>query len=129
MTNNSPHRDVSYNKIESIEVGVLESLPMLDRLQMKGNKLTSLRDVNFNQNSRLNFLDLSSNHIRDLPDNFLDKTMVTTAKLANNKITAITNETLSGVDGILQYLDLSYNHLRELSHVGLSAVETLYLDG
>ena len=107
----------------------MESLPMLDRLQLKGNKLSTLFGVDLNHNSRLTFLDLSSNNIKQLPQHFLDKTQVSTLKLANNKIRSISNETLSGVEGMLKYLDLAYNDLEELSHVGLSAVETLYLDG
>jgi len=75
-------------------------------------------------------LDLGSNGISHVPDNFFDQTALTTLILSNNKLTIFNNKTLAGLAGSLRFLDLSFNvDLEELSHVGLSAVDTLKLEG
>ena len=123
-------RDLSHNKIEWIEKGLLKLMPEIDRLHLEGNKISSLADLELSENSFLTMLDLGSNGISHVPDNFFDQTALTTLILSNNKLTIFNNKTLAGLAGSLRFLDLSFNvDLEELSHVGLSAVDTLKLEG
>jgi hypothetical protein len=104
-------------------------MPELDRLHLEGNEISSLEQLDLSQSAFLTMLKLGSNGITHVPDKFFDHTALTTLSLPNNKIKKFTNKTLEGLDGKLRFLDLSFNNLEELSHVGLSAVETLYLEG
>ncbi|XP_063673965.1 lutropin-choriogonadotropic hormone receptor-like isoform X2 [Bolinopsis microptera] len=122
--------DLSHNKIEWIEKGLLKLMPEIDRLHLEGNKISSLEELELSENSFLTMLDLGSNGISHVPDNFFDQTALTTLILSNNKLTIFNNKTLAGLAGTLRFLDLSFNvDLEELSHVGLSAVDTLKLEG
>ena len=88
-----------------------------------------MEQLDLSRSTFLTMLSMGSNGISSVPDYFFDGTALTTLSLPNNKITKFNNKTLAGVDGTLRFLDLSFNELEELSHVGLSAVESLYLEG
>ena len=120
---------MSHNKIKRIEEGFLSYLPELDRLHLDGNEISSMEQLDLSSSTFLTMLSMGSNGISSVPDYFFDGTALTTLSLPNNKITKFNNKTLAGVDGTLRFLDLSFNELEELSHVGLSAVESLYLEG
>lgn len=120
---------MSNNQIRKIDEDLFYLLPELERLHIQNNLLSTVDVLDLSSNIYLTMLNLGNNGLKHLPDNFLDKTSVTTLSLPNNQLTKLTNTTLAGVEGKLRFLDLSFNDLEELSHVGLSAVESLLLEG
>ena len=120
---------MSNNKISKIEGDLFQLLPELERLHIQNNLISSVEMLDLSTNIFLTMLNLGNNGLTHIPDNFLNNTSLTTLSLPNNQLTKLTNTTLAGVDGKLRFLDLSFNDLEELSHVGLSAVESLFLEG
>lgn len=94
-------------------------------------RITSLKNGDFEGLSSLQFLDLSHNFLRGLPDSvFTDVASLDTLNLEENLLAALPQGVFGALTG-LQYLDLSGNALTALpdsSFAGFTALKKLYLD-
>lgn len=94
-------------------------------------RIISLKNGDFEGLSGLQFLDLSHNFLRGLPDSvFADVASLDTLNLEENLLAALPEGVLAALTG-LEYLDLSDNALTALpdsSFSGFTALKKLYLD-
>ena len=94
-------------------------------------RITSLRNGDFEGLGGLQFLDLSHNFLRGLPDDiFADVASLDTLNLEENLLASLPQGVFGALTG-LEHLDLSGNALTALpdgSFSGFTALEKLYLD-
>ncbi len=95
------------------------------------DRITSLKSGDFQGLSGLQFLDLSGNFLRGLPDSvFADLAGLDTLDLRENRLAALPRDVFGPLAG-LEYLDLSDNVLTVLpdsSFAGMADLNSLFLD-
>lgn len=120
--------DLSSNKIEHIDICVLQSMPILHELDISFNKLETLTDGLFNSNAQLERLDFSDNLIRSIPKGIFEKLPnLAILLLSGNRLVTFPVQL-----PILEVLDLSFNqisNIREHNKENVYPHEFLFLGG
>jgi Leucine-rich repeat (LRR) protein len=104
--------DLSYNKISSLLPRDLSLAPGLQRLNLRGNRLSVLSDQSLTGLWSLAVLDLADNQLAALPATGLFHAAANLQELSlqNNSLASLGPDTLSGLDSLL-LLNLSRNAL------------------
>ncbi|KAL8618527.1 hypothetical protein ACOMHN_000672 [Nucella lapillus] len=119
------------NELESSSVGHPSSSHQVLRLDLSFNSLTSFPDVSHPIFKSLYHLNLSHNHIKEVPDSLLwSLAHLQSLDMSFNKLSVVPDFAHVQLP-LLKLLDLSHNSLREIPcgrFQGLFGLETLVLD-
>ncbi|EJD73809.1 leucine-rich repeat-containing protein 4B [Loa loa] len=117
--------DLSFNKIDMIDMKIFKYQTKLRVLRLKGNQLSSLQLDSFIDLRQLQILDLSTNQLLQLePSTFSILNNLQKLILSNNLLTKLQSETFVGLKN-LQQLDLSNNRLHTIGEHLFDDITTL----
>ncbi|CAG2204442.1 unnamed protein product [Mytilus edulis] len=92
--NSSYYIDLEDNQITTIQQGAFEALTALQRLYMRGNNLTFIKNDTFEHNINLQYLDLHNNQITTIqPGAFQNLAALLTLYLSGNNLTFVKYDT------------------------------------
>uniref|UniRef100_A0A915PSI7 LRRCT domain-containing protein n=1 Tax=Setaria digitata TaxID=48799 RepID=A0A915PSI7_9BILA len=118
--------DLSYNKIDMIDMKIFKYQTKLQVLRLKGNQLASLQLDSFAGLKELQFLDLSSNQLIQLePLSFADLGGLQELIISDNLLAMLLPDTFAGLKN-LQQLDLSNNRLHTIAQYLFDDIPTLH---
>uniref|UniRef100_A0A0R3RPA1 LRRCT domain-containing protein n=1 Tax=Elaeophora elaphi TaxID=1147741 RepID=A0A0R3RPA1_9BILA len=118
--------DLSFNKIDMIDVKIFKHQTKLRVLRLRGNQLSSLQLDSFVGLSQLQVLDLSANQLVQLePLSFPDLSDLQELIVSDNLFVTLLPDTFAGLKN-LQRLDLSNNRLHTIAQHLFDDVATLH---
>ena len=122
--------DLSFKGITSLSSGDFNDLSKLQYLNLSENKLSSLPEDVFNGLSNLEKLDLTYNGLRSLPEDVFDGlSNLQSISLGPNQLRSLSKDVFNGLSN-LKELDLAYSELNSLPEdifAGLSNLKELTL--
>ncbi|KAK8736212.1 hypothetical protein OTU49_004870 [Cherax quadricarinatus] len=124
------HPDVTqiflgYNEISEVTSQSLAGVTNLQTLSFKKNKITVIPPATLNSLSSLEFLDLSSNYLSELPTDLWTLTTLTHLYLGDNQLNDALNYNISNLVNV-EVLDLHLNQLSELPSESVSTLSNLH---
>ncbi|KAI4504455.1 hypothetical protein M0802_000005 [Mischocyttarus mexicanus] len=114
------------NKLTSIPTSALSSLDMLKKLEMQENKIRSIQEGEFEGLKSLDSLGLAHNQIRSVPARaFHHLTQLNSLELDGNEIVHVDPDAFIGLEENLQYLRLGDNNLHTVPSDALRRLHRL----
>ncbi|KAI4482111.1 hypothetical protein M0804_009130 [Polistes exclamans] len=114
------------NKLTSIPTSALSSLDMLKKLEMQENKIRSIQEADFQGLKSLDSLGLAHNQIRSIPARaFSDLSQLNSLELDGNEIIYVDPDAFIGLEENLQYLRLGDNNLHTVPSDALRRLHRL----
>ncbi len=94
-------------------------------VRLDHNNLTSLSLSLFSSQSRLRFVDVSSNRLETLPETLFQRTSLEIFLAADNRLSEIPIKALNPVQSTLRHLDLAGNRISTISDSQLNQIQLL----
>ncbi|XP_071537878.1 uncharacterized protein haf isoform X2 [Panulirus ornatus] len=114
--------------IFNISAGAFKGLEeTLENLNLQDNRLATVPSVALANLKKLKLLDLSGNHITNIPDEAFKDLRLSTLKLADNELT-LSGRSFAGLERTLQNLNLKGTQLRTLPPALLNLPVLAFLD-
>lgn len=114
QTNQLEELKLQQTKIDSIANGTFDKLNKLNRLDLSQNEIEILNAFTFQGlHNCLKYLDLSSNHLSEIDEAFLQLTNLEQLNLRSNRLCNLTINTFLGLVK-LQYLNLDLNNIKSI---------------
>ncbi|KAL4227495.1 hypothetical protein ACF0H5_012939 [Mactra antiquata] len=123
--------DVAYNNLEYIHPSVHSCFPSLEQLDLSRNRLYIMYEEHFelfrrllNSYENLRSINLASNNLTDLPEDFFGNNLhLTSINLKGNKLTQIHFKLVHLKE--LGFVDISNNNIKSLDSLSISRLDAL----
>ncbi|KAG7209858.1 hypothetical protein KM043_011460 [Ampulex compressa] len=116
------------NKVETLRKQSFHGLDSLQQLDLHGNDITQLSMEQFRNLRNLRVLNLSNNKIRSLPRDVFDGTRLEILDLSRNKFTVVPSPSFLEVGYTLRDLNMAENFLDHLDSTAFPTSQLVYLN-